>query len=107
MKICCIGAGYVGGPTMAMIAEKCHNVEVTVVDINPQRIAEWNSDELPVYEPGLLEVVQNRRGKNLSSHEARVDTPQEVGALPSTRSTTLPFWLQCPPWSQWTVLQLI
>ncbi len=65
MKICCIGAGYVGGPTMAMIAKKCPDVKVTVVDINPQRIAAWQTDELPIYEPGLLEVVQAARGRNL------------------------------------------
>jgi len=65
MKICCIGAGYVGGPTMAVIAQKCKDVQVTVVDINPERIAAWNSDDLPVYEPGLLEVVKEARGRNL------------------------------------------
>ena len=65
MKICCIGAGYVGGPTMAMIAKKCKDTKVTVVDLNQSRIDEWNSNELPIYEPGLLEVVQEARGKNL------------------------------------------
>lgn len=65
MKICCIGAGYVGGPTMAMIAKKCPDIQVTVVDLNEQRIADWNSDNLPVYEPGLLEIVEHTRGKNL------------------------------------------
>tara|TARA_X000000950_G_scaffold258040_1_gene325035 strand:+ start:220 stop:1578 length:1359 start_codon:yes stop_codon:yes gene_type:complete len=65
MKVCCIGAGYVGGPTMAVIAQKCPHIEVTVVDINEQRIAEWNSDQLPIYEPGLDAVVQECRGKNL------------------------------------------
>ena len=65
MKICCIGAGYVGGRTMAMIANKCSDATVTVVDLNGSRIADWNSDKLPVYEPGLLEIVQSSRGKNL------------------------------------------
>ncbi len=65
MNICCIGAGYVGGPTMAMIALKSPEVRVTVVDINEERIAEWNSDELPVYEPGLDDVVRECRGRNL------------------------------------------
>ena len=65
MKICCIGAGYVGGPTMAMIAAKCPGHTVTVVDINAQRIAEWNSPSLPVYEPGLQEIVDQARGQNL------------------------------------------
>jgi len=67
-KICCIGAGYVGGPTMAVIASKCPEIRVTVVDVNPQRIARWNSDnldELPVYEPGLKEVVAGARNRNL------------------------------------------
>ena len=63
MKICCIGAGYVGGPTMAMIAKKCPDIDVMVVDINAERIAAWQTDELPIYEPGLLEVVQEARGR--------------------------------------------
>ena len=63
--ICCIGAGYVGGPTMAMIAKQCPDIEVCVVDINEARIAAWNSDELPIYEPGLREVVCEARGRNL------------------------------------------
>src|SRR5687768_12490295 len=66
MKICCIGAGYVGGPTMAMIAAKCPDVSVTVVDINEARIGAWNSDALPIYEPGLEEVVRAARGRNLT-----------------------------------------
>ena len=65
MKICCIGAGYVGGPTMAMIAHKCKGIEVTVVDLNEQRIAAWNSGDLPVYEPGLDDIVSQNRGQNL------------------------------------------
>jgi len=65
MKICCIGAGYVGGPTMAMIALKAPDIQVTVVDLNAARIAAWNSDNLPVYEPGLDDVVKQCRGRNL------------------------------------------
>ena len=65
MKICCLGAGYVGGPTMAMIAYKCPHITVTVADINEARIAAWNSDELPVFEPGLDEIVMSSRGVNL------------------------------------------
>ncbi len=65
MKICCIGAGYVGGPTMAMIAHKAADITVTVVDLNEKRIAAWNSDHLPIYEPGLDAIVQAARGKNL------------------------------------------
>jgi UDPglucose 6-dehydrogenase len=64
-NILCIGAGYVGGPTLAMIAYKCPQYKVTVVDINPTRIAQWNSNELPIYEPGLEEIVKTSRGKNL------------------------------------------
>jgi UDPglucose 6-dehydrogenase len=65
LKITCLGAGYVGGPTMAMIAAKCPEIEVTVVDPNAERIAAWNSDCLPVYEPGLDELVREARGRNL------------------------------------------
>ncbi|MFN5580861.1 MAG: nucleotide sugar dehydrogenase, partial [Akkermansiaceae bacterium] len=64
-SICCLGAGYVGGPTMAMIAKKCPNIQVTVCDMNQARIDAWNSDTLPVYEPGLREIVEACRGKNL------------------------------------------
>ncbi|MDB9821172.1 nucleotide sugar dehydrogenase [Flavobacteriaceae bacterium] len=67
-NICCIGAGYVGGPTMAVIALKCPQINVTVVDVNQQRIDAWNStdlDQLPIYEPGLKEVVAEARGRNL------------------------------------------
>ena len=65
MKICCIGAGYVGGPTMAMIAHKCPDIKITVVDLNEHRIAEWNSSKLPIYEPGLREIVESARNQNL------------------------------------------
>ena len=67
-NICCIGAGYVGGPTMAVIANKCPNIQVEVVDINLERIKNWNSDDLsklPIYEPGLKEIIKKCRGKNL------------------------------------------
>lgn len=64
-SICCIGAGYIGGPTMAAIADHNHDRKVMVVDINKARIDAWNSDRLPIYEPGLDEVVKRRRGKNL------------------------------------------
>ncbi|KAI9209152.1 UDP-glucose/GDP-mannose dehydrogenase family, NAD binding domain-containing protein [Polychytrium aggregatum] len=65
VKICCIGAGYVGGPTCAVIAYKCPEVKVTIVDINQNRIDQWNSDILPIYEPGLDEIVKATRGRNL------------------------------------------
>lgn len=73
-RICCIGAGYVGGPTCTLIAYNCPSITVTIVDVNPQRIAAWNSDpdpetgkllHLPVFEPGLADIVQQCRGKNL------------------------------------------
>ena len=64
-NILCIGAGYVGGPSMAMIAYKCPDYRVTVVDVNSDRIDAWNSAELPVYEPGLDKIVKKTRGKNL------------------------------------------
>ena len=66
-NICCIGAGYVGGPTMSVIALKCPHINVTVVDVNPERIKAWLGplDNLPVYEPGLSDVVKKARGRNL------------------------------------------
>jgi UDPglucose 6-dehydrogenase len=67
-NICCIGAGYVGGPTMAVIAQKCPDIKITVVDLNEARIAAWNDKDvsnIPIYEPGLNEIVANVRGKNL------------------------------------------
>ncbi|CAI4221273.1 unnamed protein product [Auanema sp. JU1783] len=64
-KVCCVGAGYVGGPTCAMIAHKCPDIQVTVVDMNKPKIDEWNSDKLPIYEPGLDEIVFSARGRNL------------------------------------------
>lgn len=67
-NICCIGAGYVGGPTMTMIAAKCPSIRVNVVDINEARIAAWNDpnvDNIPIYEPGLSELVAETRGRNL------------------------------------------
>ncbi len=64
-KLLCIGAGYVGGPTMAMIAHKCPQYKITVVDISKEKIAAWETDELPIYEPGLLEIVKSARGRNL------------------------------------------
>ncbi|KAG8288322.1 UDP-glucose 6-dehydrogenase [Homalodisca vitripennis] len=64
-NICCLGAGYVGGPTCSVIALKCPDITVTVVDLSKERISQWNSDKLPIYEPGLDEVVQKCRGVNL------------------------------------------
>ena len=67
-SICCIGAGYVGGPTMAVIALKCPDIKVNVVDINKSKIDLWNSkdlDKIPIYEPGLKEIISKTRNKNL------------------------------------------
>ncbi|XP_028668857.1 UDP-glucose 6-dehydrogenase-like [Erpetoichthys calabaricus] len=64
-KICCIGAGYVGGPTCSVIAQMCPEITVTVVDVNEQRIKAWNSESLPIFEPGLQEVVESCRNVNL------------------------------------------
>ncbi len=64
-NLLCIGAGYVGGPTMAMIAHKCPQYKVTVVDVVQEKIDAWQTDDLPIYEPGLLELVKSARGKNL------------------------------------------
>ncbi len=67
-KICCIGAGYVGGPSMAVIADKCSDILVNVVDINEDRISSWNNSDvsaIPIYEPGLEEIIKRCRGRNL------------------------------------------
>mmetsp|Transcript_25928 Transcript_25928/g.31963 ORF Transcript_25928/g.31963 Transcript_25928/m.31963 type:complete len:476 (-) Transcript_25928:240-1667(-) len=65
LQICCMGAGYVGGPTMAVIAKMCPKIRVCVVDLNQKQIDAWNSDNLPIYEPGLLDVVKASIGRNL------------------------------------------
>lgn len=65
-RICCLGAGYVGGPTCCIIAQQCPHIQVTVVDKSEERIAAWNSCNLPIYEPGLAEVVEECRGRNLT-----------------------------------------
>jgi len=108
LKICCIGAGYVGGPTMAMIAKQCPDIEVNVVDINESRIAAWNSDTLPIYEPGLDEVVKEARGRNLffttevsaaikSSDMIfiSVNTPTKTFGIGSGRAANLEFVEKC------------
>lgn len=104
-NILCIGAGYVGGPTMAVIAEHCPQHRVMVVDINEERIAAWNSDQLPIYEPGLTEVVSATRGKNLFfSTEVNkniteadiifvsVNTPTKTFGRGAGRAADLQFW---------------
>ncbi len=108
MKICCIGAGYVGGPTMAMIAKQCPDIAVTVVDLNQKRIDAWNSDDLPVYEPGLDDVVREARHRNLffstKVDEAiveadvifiAVNTPTKTFGIGAGRAANLEFIEKC------------
>lgn len=105
LKICCIGAGYVGGPTMSMIALKCPEILVTIVDISEARIDAWNSDSLPIYEPGLDEVVKKCRGRNLffstevdkGIQEAdlifvAVNTPTKRVGIGAGRAADLTYW---------------
>jgi UDPglucose 6-dehydrogenase len=104
-NILCIGAGYVGGPTMAIIALKCPEYRVTVVDINEDRIGRWNSDDLPIYEPGLLEAVRATRGRNLFFSTAipegiraadiifvSVNTPTKTFGLGAGMASDLQYW---------------
>ena len=103
--ILCIGAGYVGGPTMAVIAKHCPEYRVEVVDINAERIAAWQTDDLPIYEPGLLEVVKTARGRNLFFHEdveeridgadiifVSVNTPTKTFGHGAGRAADLQYW---------------
>ena len=93
-KICCIGAGYVGGPTMAIIAQKCPHIQVTVVDLNTERIAAWNDDNvdnIPIYEPGLSAVVAEARGRNLffsTEVEKAIDEAQMIFISVNTPTKT-------------------
>ena len=93
-KICCIGAGYVGGPTMAVIAQKCPHINVTVVDINSLRIDAWNSEDLsqlPVFEPGLDQIIKETRGKNLffsTQVEKAIDEAQMIFISVNTPTKT-------------------
>ena len=94
-SICCIGAGYVGGPTMAVIAHKCPDVKVTIVDLNETRIAAWNDEDvknLPIYEPGLAEIVEEARGKNLffsTNVEKAIDEAEMIFISVNTPTRTL------------------
>ena len=92
-EICCIGAGYVGGPTMAVIALKSPDVKVTVVDVNQERIDAWNGplDGLPIYEPGLKEVVAETRGRNLffsSDIDGAIDRSEMIFMAVNTPTKT-------------------
>jgi len=93
-KICCIGAGYVGGPTMAVIAQKCPHIQVIVVDLNEQRIKDWNdadTNNIPIYEPGLSEIVAEARGRNLffsTDVETAIDEAQIIFISVNTPTKT-------------------
>jgi len=92
-NICCIGAGYVGGPTMSVIALKCPNINVTVVDANANKIKAWNGplDKLPVFEPGLKEVVEKARGRNLffsSDIEGNIEKAEMIFMAVNTPTKT-------------------
>lgn len=93
-SICCIGAGYVGGPTMAVMAQKNPDIKITVVDLNAQRIADWNNDDLtqlPIFEPGLDQVVKEARGRNLffsTNVEEAIDQAQMIFISVNTPTKT-------------------
>ncbi|HMK06483.1 MAG TPA: UDP-glucose 6-dehydrogenase [Flavobacterium sp.] len=93
-SICCIGAGYVGGPTMAVIAQKCPHIKVTVVDLNAERIAAWNdadANNIPIYEPGLSNLVAEARGRNLfftTEVEKAIDEAQMIFISVNTPTKT-------------------
>lgn len=93
-KICCIGAGYVGGPTMAVIAKKCPHIQVTVVDLNTERINAWNDENvenIPIYEPGLSAIVKEARGRNLffsTDVEKAIDEAQIIFISVNTPTKT-------------------
>ena len=106
-KICCLGAGYVGGPTMAVMALKCPDVKVIVTDLNERRIAAWNSDNLPIYEPGLDEVVKEARGRNLFFSTdidaaikectiifVSVATPTKTSGIGAGEAADLTYWVR-------------
>ena len=83
-KICCIGAGYVGGPTMAVISDHCPNIKITLVDIDKAKINAWNSrdlSKLPIYEPGLRETVERNRNKNLFFSSEIKESIQEADMI--------------------------
>jgi UDPglucose 6-dehydrogenase len=93
-NICCLGAGYVGGPTMSVLAQKCPHIKVTVVDLNEKRIATWNDvdlNKLPIYEPGLAQVVSEARGRNLffsTDVDAAIDEAQMIFISVNTPTKT-------------------
>lgn len=104
-NILCIGAGHVGGPTMAVIAKNCPEHRIVVVDINEARIAAWQSDKLPIYEPGLKDIVRRVRNRNLffsteiGRHIAEADiifvsvnTPTKTFGRGAGKAADLQYW---------------
>ena len=105
LRICCLGAGYVGGPTMAVIAHKCPDIDVTVLDLDPRKIGAWQSKQLPVYEPGLDSIVRECLGRNLFfstniEHEIEladivfvsVNTPTKTFGVGAGKASDMQFW---------------
>lgn len=108
-SICCLGAGYVGGPTMSVMAKMCPDIKVTVCDLNERRIAAWNSSNLPIYEPGLQEVVEEARGRNLFFSTdidkaimestiifVSVATPTKTSGIGAGEAADLTYWVRRP-----------
>ena len=111
INICCIGAGYVGGPTMTVMADKCPEIKINVVDLNSERINAWNNNDvtkIPIFEPGLSEIIKNVRGKNLFfSHDVDsaisaadiificVNTPTKAKGLGAGRASDLKWVEAC------------
>lgn len=104
-NILCIGAGYVGGPTMAVIATKCPQYKITVTDINEEKIKAWQTESLPIYEPGLLEAVKKSRDRNLFFSTdieenikkadiifVSVNTPTKLYGIGAGKTADLQFW---------------
>lgn len=90
-SICCIGAGYVGGPTCAIIALKCPHIKVTIVDIDQDRIDRWNNGPIPIFEPGLTEIVEQTRNRNLfftTNLEQAIDQAQIIFVSVNTPTKT-------------------
>jgi UDPglucose 6-dehydrogenase len=104
-SVLCIGAGYVGGPTMAVVADRCPHLTITVTDTNRDRITAWNSDDLPIFEPGLDAVIRRTRGRNLFFSTdvpagirsadiifVSVNTPTKAFGEGAGRAADLQFW---------------
>eukprot|EP01083_Nonionella_stella_P300837 1028992_1 len=99
--IACLGAGYVGGPTMGMMALKCPTIKVIVADINPTQIQRWNSDQLPIYEPGLDEVIKSsdvtQAIKDAEMIFVSVNTPTKKYGMGAGKAADLKNWELAAP----------